>query len=321
MGAVMAERREVMLALMCALAVLSLAGCPSSSPSPARPPITSYPYPSGTPHGNGGTTHPNPGGSAPHDTRPAVPSPAASKPPLLLDQQVQNYVKACSQAVSVPAPAQLTYPASLALQQGQSITYTAHVDVRSSPAPVPPDTKVERYTGENIVVSCQLAARLVNVGRVTEVEDPNPSTGGWVLHRFDAFGALDWSWTVKAAGVGSGQLRLEMMPAAVEGTTVLNPQQNVLSRVTQVTVEGNWAEDAQTWFSRNTGPIKNLWIAVAGVVAALGGAYAAVAGWVTKHRGKLPWPRRSPTKAPSKASTKSASKAARRTRAKKTTAK
>jgi hypothetical protein len=216
----------------------------------------------------------------------------------LLDPQVQKYLKDCEKSVATPTSAQLTYPSTLSLRYGQSVTYRASVDMQSTPASVPPDTQFEKDTGEKIVVACQLAMRLVNVGQATEVVDPDSNAGGWLLHHFDAGGVLDWSWTVNAVGVGSGQLRLEMVPAAVEGTTILDLQDSSLSRVTQVTVGGNSIETAQSWLSRDTGPIKNVWLAIIGVAAAVGTAYGTVTAWMKKHAVKWPWSRRPPPSKP-----------------------
>jgi hypothetical protein len=84
------------------------------------------------------------------------------------------------------------------VEVGSSSNYNATVDIRATP--LPPDQVIEidegKATGEEVLVSCTIAAKLAPVGDALSVEQAfADTTSEWRVQEFTPAGNVEWAWT------------------------------------------------------------------------------------------------------------------------------
>lgn len=203
-----------------------------------------------------------------------IPRPASSKiavvppgPPL--DPETAKFVENCAKGVSEWRAGQVDYPRRLTLNQGESASYVAAVDIRNRPLPPVQVIPGEGPHSEPVAVQCALGARLVPVGGSLEVEDTY-----WVVREFTPTGVVNWSWSVKALAPEAHDLRLELQPTLIEvhGRFALPTDESltqVSSFVTGVQVNTSLTQRFDQWWRDNWNMITTVAVALAATALSL----------------------------------------------------
>jgi hypothetical protein len=193
-------------------------------------------------------------------------SAAPSSPPL--SPALDSFVRNCENAVREWRAGNVDYPGSFRVAPDQTFSYLAVVDVRDVPVPAPTALPgLPNPQSQPVAVKCDVAARLVAVDDKLEV-----STTGWVPRTFTPTGTTNWTWSVKATGDGSSQLRLEIEPAIDlrNGYPQVSDNDPTISTyVTDVQITGSPLQRVASWIDDNK-------VAVGTIAAAIVGAAAFV---------------------------------------------
>jgi hypothetical protein len=183
---------------------------------------------------------------------------------------LQTFLQDCERGVRDWRAAQVDYPAELALDIGESGSYVAAVDVRSTPGPPGSVIPGPSATAEAAFVKCEIAARLTPMGRALEVDDEE-----WVLRSFTPSGVIRWSWNVTAVEAGDHDLRLELQPAVVgqDGMVLVSGSSTAVSSFfTRTRVEKGSMQRLGDWWKAN-------WEVITLVAAGIGGGILALLGF------------------------------------------
>jgi hypothetical protein len=272
------RRIGVLRLVLVAVFLGGVGGCPAPGTAGAPPDVTAPPPESvGTTEGTGG-----PPQATEEPDRESAPPPASTNgegavPPRSegpgdgtepaatpSDPALQGFLDDCEAGVREWRAGQVSYPGRLAVDVGETVTYVATVDVRTTPEATDDRIPGPSPTGDPVFVRCEVAARLTPIGTSLTIDDED-----WVLRSFTPSGVIRWTWAVTAAEADDADLRLEMQPAVVgEGGILLvgDASTEVSSFLTPVSVEQGRIARIGEWWSDNWGTVS---LIAAGLAAAV----------------------------------------------------
>lgn len=257
-------RTPVRALLAESLVVLAVVGCSAAGPG-SRPATSS------------GSAPPTAGSPSAEPT--TKPSTSPTNGPTSSGQDaVAAQLARCEANLESSLVGQVIYPASLDVTKGVGRTYQAAIDITHST--VPPSRRIDAATAttDDVIVQCEVAARLTGVGDV-EVSTPDGDTrGDWWFQGFPASGIVEWSWTVTARTTGNYSLLLELQPAAADNGGRYRSISSTarLSYTTQLVSSGNGWDEFFEWWDK-------YWGALAGVIYAICGLVGAGLLWLITH--------------------------------------
>jgi hypothetical protein len=262
---------RVRVGLIGLLSALAACTVPTNSGSPAPGELTTTPALTTTqslPSDEGGTGS---GGAASPTTSPSPASTTAGSG----DEPLGEFLAACEQKSDAWRSGRVTYPSELEIPLDEGRTYQARIDIRTGAGE---ETVPSGSAAAEVAVQCGVAARLVPLSSDVTVDFTE-----WSLQVFDEPGTVEWDWTVTAAAAHDTQVRLEFRPAvkAQDGSIVVpaaDTSRAVSAAYTSaVHVQAKALEHVYYWWDHN-------WTKLAGIVAAIGAAAAAVWFWFMARR-------------------------------------
>ncbi|MFS0706209.1 hypothetical protein AB6N23_17015, partial [Cellulomonas sp. 179-A 9B4 NHS] len=207
---------------------------------------------------------PSPGAPAPGAPGAAPPDDGAA-PPVTGGGELDRFLEACTSDLREWREGRLDYPAVLEVDLGDSVTYSAVLDVSDDPPPEP-QAPGPSPTSAPLHVRCAVSARLVALGDGLHVVDE-----AWVDRTFTPSGVVGWSWEVRADEPGDDDVRIELRPAVAVGDDVVLGSA-VAEYVTAVDVRTPFVRSLGDWWSQ-------YWATVALVAGGVGAAVLGVRRW------------------------------------------